>query len=378
MSEPWSVSYADNALFRNVPRELLEGADVVVEEIRLAPGERVFEEGDAPDYCYLVGSGAVRITKLLPPGGREELLSVIEAGDFFGELALYDAAVRSARATAAVPTRLGRIDGRAFEHLRQTAPLQLATTLADRTIERVRKTNALLVSQLAKAGRLSEVGHDLGTLSHNLRSPLATIRNAAELSEHWLCTEGHDPEKVLQFLEIIRHTANRGLAQIDELMLRLRGDTGPRRARTPVGEILREVGEQVQGLLAGRNVRYHDAGGESCGDVLVDHGDMVAALANLVKNAIESLPDGCGEVEVSAAEEGDWCVFRVRDDGCGIPEDHLPVLFESGFTSGKEGGTGLGLAHVRAVVQRHGGSIDVESSPGRGTVFLLRLPRYVE
>jgi len=143
-------SYADNALFRGIPRELLEEARLRPEEVDLPQGEVVFREGDPPDYCYLIGSGAVSISKA-GPGGREQRLALLEAGDFFGELALYDGTTRSATATTAAPTRLVRLDAESFDRLRRAAPLQLASILAGRTIERVRRTNELLVS--GKAAR---------------------------------------------------------------------------------------------------------------------------------------------------------------------------------------------------------------------------------
>jgi CRP-like cAMP-binding protein len=134
-----------NDLFRGIPGHLLLGADLSISEVEIPAGTTIFREGDPPDYCYLVASGSVHITKERP-GGGEQLLGVVEAGDFFGELALYDGTPRSARAVTITGSRLGRLDQRAFEYLRRVALPQLASTLADRTIERVRRTNELVVS----------------------------------------------------------------------------------------------------------------------------------------------------------------------------------------------------------------------------------------
>src|SRR5690606_16700408 len=101
MTSSGSVPYERNALFANIPRERLAEESLIHSEITVAAGEVIFEEGDPPDFCYLVGSGSVDITKQLP-GGQVERLATLRPGDFFGELALYDASHRSARAAAAV------------------------------------------------------------------------------------------------------------------------------------------------------------------------------------------------------------------------------------------------------------------------------------
>lgn len=93
------------------------------------------------------------------------------------------------------------------------------------------------------------------------------------------------------------------------------------------------------------------------GGVSVERAEIVAALANLVKNAIEALPAEGGDINVSVASEGKSVVFSVSDTGAGIRPELLPLLFEKDFTYGNDGGTGLGLAHVRTVAERHGGRV---------------------
>jgi two-component system, NtrC family, sensor histidine kinase HydH len=96
------------------------------------------------------------------------------------------------------------------------------------------------------------------------------------------------------------------------------------------------------------------------------------ALLNLMLNAEDAMPDG-GMLTVQARAEGDSVVLEVIDTGCGIPADLLPRLFKP-FVTTKPGGNGLGLATTRKVIAAHGGTIDVQSEPGRGSKFTVRLP----
>jgi signal transduction histidine kinase len=113
-------------------------------------------------------------------------------------------------------------------------------------------------------------------------------------------------------------------------------------------------------------------------DVVVnaDRTRLEQVAANLIDNAVKYTPAG-GRVDVEVAREGHSALLRVRDTGPGIPADELPRIFDRlfrGDTSRAERGLGLGLSLVKAIVEAHGGSVEVESDSGRGSVFTVRLP----
>ncbi len=101
--------------------------------------------------------------------------------------------------------------------------------------------------------------------------------------------------------------------------------------------------------------------------------DLRESLINLLFNAVDAMPQG-GTLTVATGTEDDSVVVQVRDTGRGMTEEVRQRCFEPFFTTKGERGTGLGLAIVYGIVQRHGGSIDVQSEPGKGTVFVIRLP----
>jgi signal transduction histidine kinase len=110
--------------------------------------------------------------------------------------------------------------------------------------------------------------------------------------------------------------------------------------------------------------------------VLLDHELFKQALLNLMLNAEQAMPEG-GEITLQTRSESDLVCLDIIDTGSGIEPEDLKKLFRP-FHTTKPGGTGLGLATTRKIVEAHGGEISVQSAPGRGTKFTIRLPKVVE
>jgi signal transduction histidine kinase len=106
--------------------------------------------------------------------------------------------------------------------------------------------------------------------------------------------------------------------------------------------------------------------------VYVDPGQIGLVLGNLVINAYQAMPEG-GSLIISARAEEDEVALSVADIGCGISQEYMAKLFEPLFTT-KARGIGLGLAISKNLVEVNGGSIEVESEVGRGSIFTIRLP----
>ena len=175
----------------------------------------------------------------------------------------------------------------------------------------------------------------------------------------------------------------RAVDQLDELLDLARLQAGQPlpldRAPTDLMALARRVVADYQRASERHRVRV-----EAALPALVGTWDvrrLERMFGNLLANALKYSPEG-GEVVVAVEREGEgegaWAAFSVRDQGIGIPAADLPHLFErfyrAGNASGRIGGTGLGLAGARQIVERHGWTISVESVEGAGSTFTVRLP----
>ena len=238
----------------------------------------------------------------------------------------------------------------------------------------------LLLSDVTASRSLDRMRSDFAAnVSHELRTPITNIRGYVET----LLQVGlEDPEMSRRFLDIVHRNASRLGALVEDLLSLSFVENPASRERIEMGDVavarLFDWVEAELGTAAeARGIRI-ERGGES--PLSVHASTLLAeqAVANLVSNAIRYAPER-STVQLAARPDGDFVSITVRDEGPGIPERHLPRLFERFYRvdaarTREGGGTGLGLAIVKHIAMVHGGSIDVQSAPGRGSLFTLRLP----
>jgi PAS domain S-box-containing protein len=218
----------------------------------------------------------------------------------------------------------------------------------------------------------------LATLSHELRNPLAPLRNSFELLRRLPGVDG----KVATVHSMMERQVNHLVRLVDDLleMSRIsRGTLSLRDERVPLETVVRNAIETSEPLVqAARHTLTTDLPAEP----LWLQGDPVRLaqiLANLLNNAARYTDDG-GTIVVRARREGEQAVISVRDNGMGIASDVMPRMFQM-FSRGHretgrhQGGLGIGLALSRRLAQMHNGSLDAASDgPGRGSEFTVRLP----
>lgn len=221
----------------------------------------------------------------------------------------------------------------------------------------------------------------VANVSHELRTPLAAIIGYAEtLGEE---DAGLDPPTTRRFLGIIEREAKRMLALVQDLMTLSHVEAEKHeRPATPLdlGQLAARVVGEVSSLRGKERVSLAPPPAAPPGGLVVagDAGQLEQVLRNLIDNALKyGAPDQ--PVVVSLAQAGGRAVLTVRDRGAGIAAEHLPHLTRRFYRtdpsrSRASGGTGLGLAIVKHIVERHGGTLDIASTPGEGTEVSVALP----
>ncbi|MGZ4497874.1 MAG: hybrid sensor histidine kinase/response regulator [Nocardioides sp.] len=218
----------------------------------------------------------------------------------------------------------------------------------------------------------------LSVVSHELRTPLTSIRGSLGLLASG--TLGELPTRAGSLVTIALQSSERLTRLINDLLDIERMESGARPmdvATLEAADLLATAARQIDGLAGSLGVRVEVAGGE--GRVLADEDRIIQTLTNLLGNALKFSERG-GVVTLDAVAREHDVLFRVRDEGRGIPHDKLESIFEpfeqvDSSDARQKGGTGLGLAISRGIVEGHGGRIWAESGPGPGTTLLFTLPR---
>ncbi|MCY0869798.1 MAG: ATP-binding protein, partial [Firmicutes bacterium] len=245
--------------------------------------------------------------------------------------------------------------------------------------ERLRGTLAV-VRDVTKERRLDRLRKDfIANVSHELRTPLALFQG---YSEALLDEFGDDPETRREMTAIIHEESMRMRRLVNDLLDLAQVESSSFTLRTQpidVTPVVRRVARKFQNVCTDRGLGLDvEAPTEPC-VVAADADRLEQILTNLVDNALRHTHEGGIRMRVSVfASE---VVIDVSDTGEGIAREDLPFVFERFYKADKartrsQGGTGLGLAIVVGLVHAHGGSITVDSEPGRGTVFHVSLPQY--
>jgi two-component system sensor histidine kinase PilS (NtrC family) len=220
--------------------------------------------------------------------------------------------------------------------------------------------------RVRRSEQLAELGRVAAGLAHELRNPLASMSGSVEL----LKGGGGLGQEERRLMDIVLREA----ARLDQLVTRFlewSRPAPPRREATDLSRLLDETLAVFRNDPGAARVRLEADLGPAA--AACDPDQMRQVFWNLLANAAQAMDGTGGRIRVSCAADADGVRVVVADDGPGIEPSDLPRLFEPFFTTKREG-TGLGLATVQRIVDAHGGTIEVESAPGRGAAFTVRLP----
>ncbi len=260
----------------------------------------------------------------------------------------------------------------------------LVSEVAER--QRIQEQREELEGQLLQAQKMEAFGQVAGGVAHDFNNILAIVVGQSELVLEALEERGTDPA-LLEDMDMILQAGERGANLTRQLLAFSRREkSNPRAVR--LGDVVLGLEPLLRRVIEEHvTIRIEREGNEP--RVLLDPGRFEQVLMNLVVNARDAMPKGgqltistsselraeSGSTETGFAASGEYGVLTVRDTGTGMTEDVIERIFEPFFTTKSAGlGTGLGLATVHGIVRDAGGHIDVTSTVGGGTTFVVRIP----
>ena len=229
-----------------------------------------------------------------------------------------------------------------------------------------------LEKSLHQADKLSALGTFASSLAHEIKNPLSSIKTFSQLMEKRF----DDTVFREKFSAIVPHEIDRLESVLNQLV-----DFGKISdqdfAPVKIGKVIDELFGLVQYEALRRNIKVIKEYGALLPPVAAIEEQLKQVFMNLILNAIQAMPAG-GEVRVTAQAAadkrlGDVVQVSVKDNGAGIPAEAVGRIFKPFFTT-KPDGTGLGLSITHNIVKDHGGSIEVNSEPGNGAEFIVKLP----
>lgn len=220
--------------------------------------------------------------------------------------------------------------------------------------------------ELVRKEKLALLGQLAGGVAHELRNPLGLIKGSAYFLDMVLTQQDEEMEKSLQILKT-------GVEKCESIISTLLGFARSEAAFWKQVDVNQAIGDALSSVGEIDRIEVVSHLDPALPRLLADPNQLGIVFDNIILNACQAMPNGGTLTITSSISDQDSIEIHFADTGCGIKKENLPNLFEPLFTT-KAKGIGLGLALVKTLVERHGGSIRVESEVGRGTTFHLTFP----
>ncbi len=267
---------------------------------------------------------------------------------------------------------------RAVPILRADGSLREWVGMASDVTERKKAEDTLRSAKRAAEQAAEAKSQFLATMSHELRTPLTAVIGISDLLETDVVGSMTDAQR--KYLARIKSSAWHLVSIIEEVLTYSRAEAGRtevKRGTVDVAEIVRDVMAMVEFTAHSKNVALELDGADTPLYIFSDGGKIRQILTNLVANAVKFTENG--KVSVKLVASADAFALRVSDTGPGIPADQRERVFEpfvqgDNSTTRHKGGSGLGLAVCRRLARLLGGDVTLETGPGEGSTFVLRLP----
>jgi signal transduction histidine kinase len=240
-----------------------------------------------------------------------------------------------------------------------------------------------LRNRLVMSGRLAAVGQLAAGIAHEINNPIAYMQaNLNQLGKHWHDLAEHlearsdvsQAERMQEGSDLIQESLT-GASRVAAIVQDVRGFAHAGSGRHELGDINALLETTLR--VAGPRLRYSvevECDYSILPAVRCNPQELKQVFLNVLLNAADAI-SGAGTIRVSTRPEAGWVVASIEDDGCGMSPEVRERIFDPFYTTKPAGeGLGLGLSLSYEMVRRHGGDIEVDSEPGRGTCFRIRLP----
>jgi len=244
-------------------------------------------------------------------------------------------------------------------------------TFSQQMEEKIQKTTADLKkteAQLIRSEKLAALGQLAAGIAHEIRNPLTSINILIHsMTENLPSGDSHKED-----LKVIEEEIHR-INEILDQFLRFAKPATPLLEKADVSSIFEETLQLLRPHIE-KQIIVVEKEFQFLPIILMDREQMKQVFLNLLLNAIQAMPGG-GHLTLRGqnSEDGQWIHISIQDSGIGISSENINKLFDP-FFSTKEGGIGLGLSITHRIIDQHHGKIEVESAPGKGTLFTIWLP----
>jgi PAS domain S-box len=367
ISPEGTISDVNEATVRvtGITREGLIGTDFsgyFTEPERAKSGyEKVFRDGSVTDYGLEIRHRDGHITPVL----YNATVYRDESGHIVGVFAAARDITERKRAEQALLGAYNELDDRVKERTRE---LVEAYRSLERTAEELKRKSEELVRSNRELQQFAYIA------SHDLQEPLRGIAGFTELLERRY--KGRLDEKADHYINFILDGTRQMQQVIQDLLEYSRVQTKAHEfGLIDTNQSYAQALLNLHGLITKKGARVSS---DPLPEIYADGTQITQLFQNLIGNALKfQKPDVVPEIHVSARREGERWIFSVRDNGIGIEprfNDRIFKIFQRLHAKGEYEGTGIGLAICKRIVERHGGEINVESTPGEGSTFYFTLP----
>ena len=351
------------------------------------PGVVLCRENAVEDRFYMILEGEAEVTKSIN-NSEARLLKTLSAGDFFGEMALIHNAPRAATVQSKTTLTTLELDKSAFDRVLHNST-SIAMAMISEISNRLRQNDQMAVDDLRmRASELAEAYQKLAeqelarrefltNIAHELRTPLMVATGYLQMLQRGIM----DGDQLTLGIEAVARNVQQITTLVNDILFLQEMDLVLSEFQAVnMNGVVRAVIDKYEGKATDLGVKLRFTPSPSLPPVSGDSKSLERALMALVDNAIKFSPKG-GDVEFRLTSKDDKVHVAVKDHGIGIEKKNMPRIFDRFFHVEKHednlfGGIGLGLAITRQVIEQHHGTLNVTSSPGKGSTFTITLTQW--